>query len=212
MNFRSFAAKAVRLSVKPFRTEAVHLSRFLLYRSLKGYAANTKVNKVASISGSQTLCKLMGFETSSIIDLDYPDHDLRNLQFEDDTFDACIADQVLEHIEADPFAVIRECTRVVRPNGLVVHATVMTYPIHWGPRDLWRFTPDGLKTIFSEAGLSIEVVGSWGGVGAVTLLSLGLAQVPVPQNASHPIKRIACDSGSDWPIVVWVIGRKIKGI
>lgn len=45
--------------------------------------------------------------------------DLHNLDFADDTFDACRIDRVLMHV-ADPARVIRELARVTKPGGLVL--------------------------------------------------------------------------------------------
>jgi SAM-dependent methyltransferase len=209
MKLMGLFAKCIQLSVRPFAHENTHLTRFLLYKSLAGVAAGAAANKVASISGSQRLCELMGFPKESILNLEYPEHDVRSLRFDTGSFDACVADQVLEHVEEEPLVVIRECARVVKPEGLVVQATVMTYPIHHGPKDLWRFTPEGLTFLFEKAGLKIACVGSWGGAGAVGLVNLGLGQLPVPRNDWHPVKRIASDPGTGWPVVVWAVGRKI---
>lgn len=201
-------AQCVRLSTKPFECEATHLSRFLLYKSLSGFATGQNAKTVASISGSQRLCEVMGFERHAIQDLNYPEHDLRNLPYSDCSFDACVADQVLEHVEEDPFLVLRECARVVKPNGIVVQTTVMIYPIHYGPKDLWRFTPDGMRFLFERVGLQTICTGSWGGPRAVALVALGLAQLPVPIVPFHPIRRLATNPGTKWPVVVWIVGRK----
>lgn len=202
-------AQCMRMSVKPFPCESTHLTRFLLYRSLTGWAADMKATNVASISGSQDLCELMGFSEAAVKHLEYPEHDLRNLRFADGSFDACIADQVLEHVEEDPLLVMKECCRIVRREGIVVQATVMTYPIHHGPMDLWRFTPEGMTFLFEQAGLKVVSSGSWGGAAAVGLITLGLARIPVPKSESHPIRKIATNPGRDWPIAVWAIGRKL---
>jgi len=201
-------ARCIELSTKLFQCEDVHLSRFLLYKSLAGLAAGTNASAVASISGSQRLCQIMGFSTEAIRNLDYPAHDVRSLNFPDCYFDACIADQVLEHVEEDPFLVLRECARVTKPNGIVVQATVMTYPIHFGPKDLWRFTPEGMLLLIERAGLKPLHSGSWGGRRAVGLSMLGLGQMRVPKNPLHPVRRIAMDSGAEWPVVVWAVGKK----
>ena len=54
---------------------------------------------------------------------------------------------VLEHVEGNPFAPVRESLRVVRPGGAIVHTTCLLNPVHREPGDFWRFTPDGLALI-----------------------------------------------------------------
>lgn len=44
------------------------------------------------------------------------------MPFEDDSFDAVICSEVLEHVE-DPVAVIAECSRVIRPGGRLLFST-----------------------------------------------------------------------------------------
>lgn len=57
---------------------------------------------------------------------------------------------VLEHV-ANPF----ECARALRgamiTNGLAIVSVPFAFPEHPSPRDLWRFTPDALREVFSPA-------------------------------------------------------------
>lgn len=152
----------------------------------------------------------MGFSDSQIIPLDYPNYDARSLPFPDAYFDACVADQVLEHIESNPYEMFSEVSRIVRPDGLFINATIMTYPVHFGPKDMWRFTPDGHQLLFEESGFQVIASGSWGGAEALLLITLGLANLSVPRWSHHPIRRIAENTGEKWPIVIWAVGKKLK--
>jgi ubiquinone/menaquinone biosynthesis C-methylase UbiE len=97
--------------------------------------------RVLSISGSRKLVERLELPTGEVVEADYPKHDLLNLKFADDSFDYLVVDQVLEHIEGDPFRAAAESLRVVRPGAYVVHTTCLINPIHGAPHDYWRFTP-----------------------------------------------------------------------
>jgi SAM-dependent methyltransferase len=201
-----------KLMLVGFSKEDVHLTRFLQYESLGNLdlALGRNGNLVASISGSERLCKKMGFDASCIVKLDHPAYDIRNLPFPDSYFDVCVADQVLEHVDSEPNRVFREVSRVLKPGGVFVNATVMTYPIHYGPKDMWRFTPDGLEHLFTSNEFEIVTRGSWGGCASVILLALGQAMLPVPVWKAHPLRKIAESNGANWPIVIWAVGRNVK--
>jgi SAM-dependent methyltransferase len=198
----------IRLSVLPFPSHNVHLTRHLEYESLREVSIPRAYDRVASISGSERLCRIMNVDPAKIVSLDFPEFDARDLPFPDGHFDVCIADQVMEHVEGGGDAFVRECARVVRNGGLFVNATVATYPIHYGPKDLRRFTPEGLREMLESAGFEVVKEGSWGGRRALLLVALDLAGLSVPCASWHPIKRIAEKTCSEWPIVVWAVGRK----
>lgn len=63
-------------------------------------------------------------------------------------FDAVISCSTFEHIQF-PWIAVLEIARVLKPGGLVFVQTHHTYPIHGFPQDYWRFTEDGLATLFS---------------------------------------------------------------
>jgi SAM-dependent methyltransferase len=100
---------------------------------------------------------------------------LPQLPFTDDSFDAAVANFVINHV-GDPMAAIRELQRVVRPGGRIA-ATIWPYPSPpaqqlWTtifdaagvdrPTDLPRLAPDkdfprtndGLSNLFRHAGLT----------------------------------------------------------
>jgi SAM-dependent methyltransferase len=54
---------------------------------------------------------------------------------------------VLEHC-ARPFRMADNLTRLLRPGGWLCIAAPFAWRIHDYPNDLWRFTPDGIRTLF----------------------------------------------------------------
>jgi SAM-dependent methyltransferase len=67
----------------------------------------------------------------------------------DNTFDIVICTEVLEHTN-NPFNVVNELERIVKPGGLVCVSTPFNFRIHGPLPDNWRFTIHGLKTLFSN--------------------------------------------------------------
>ena len=65
------------------------------------------------------------------------------------TFDIIICTEVLEHTN-NPFNVVNELERILKPGGLVCISTPFNFRIHGPLPDNWRFTIHGLKTLFSN--------------------------------------------------------------
>ncbi len=76
--------------------------------------------------------------------------DAHHLPFQDDSFESVVCSEMLEHADNPP-QVISEIHRVLQPGGQVVLTTRFAFPLHDAPmQDYWRFTPDGLRKLFSE--------------------------------------------------------------
>lgn len=75
--------------------------------------------------------------------------DAHNLPFKDASFEVVVCSEMLEHAD-DPRRVISEIGRVLKPGGRVILTTRFAFPIHDAPNDYWRFTPNGLRKLFSQ--------------------------------------------------------------
>jgi SAM-dependent methyltransferase len=73
--------------------------------------------------------------------------DAHRLPFADGTFDAVVAQAVLEHV-VDPWRCVEELHRVLRPDGLVYAETPFMQQVHMAPYDFTRFTPLGHRRLF----------------------------------------------------------------
>ena len=84
--------------------------------------------------------------------------DIMNLTFEDESIDAVICLDVLEHVE-NPFTAAANISRIVRPGGKIL----ISYPFLWGYHgkagsdpshaaypDHWRVTHTGLANLFPD--------------------------------------------------------------
>jgi SAM-dependent methyltransferase len=91
--------------------------------------------------------------------------DLTSLPFEDESFDAAVLGEVLEHIEDDR-AALAEISRVLRPRG-VLALSVPANPKLFGPSDEWaghvrRYTRPALLEACSAAGFTVNRCVGWG--------------------------------------------------
>lgn len=76
---------------------------------------------------------------------------LDDLPLPDESFDAVLCTQVLEHV-ADPGAVLAELNRVLRAGGSLWLTVPLTWPLHEEPFDFFRYTPYGMTTLLGRAG------------------------------------------------------------
>ena len=202
-------AAAVEASLEGVALSEHRLTRFSMYRALSNaLVEHDGLSKTClAISGSSRLASVLGLKAARIVDAHYPEHTMLSLGFPDAAFDFCVSDQVLEHVEGNPFDAVRESFRVVRPGGFVVHTTCLLNPVHREPGDFWRFTPEALALLCRRAGGTVIEVGSWGNREALSLTEAGLRTVKAPIDPSHPLHGVATFNEPDWAIHVWVVAR-----
>jgi SAM-dependent methyltransferase len=73
---------------------------------------------------------------------------------ENESFDSAICTAVLEHLE-EPELALRECYRVLKPEGIAVYSVPFIWHLHEEPRDFYRFSKYGLKYLFEKVGFEI---------------------------------------------------------
>lgn len=89
------------------------------------------------------------------IDVDVAvDAHVMSTAFAPDSFDAIISVSVYEHLQR-PWIAAMELAKVLKPGGEALIYTHFAFPVHGYPCDYFRFTKDGLQTIFLDAGLEI---------------------------------------------------------
>jgi SAM-dependent methyltransferase len=95
--------------------------------------------------------------------------DGHSLPFRDETFDGVVVQAVLEHV-LNPWQVVAEIHRVLRPGGVVYADTPFMQQVHMGAYDFTRFTLSGHRWLFRH--FEEIASGSSAGVGTSTIWSV----------------------------------------
>jgi ubiquinone/menaquinone biosynthesis C-methylase UbiE len=78
--------------------------------------------------------------------------DLKQLPFSENSFDAAVCIQTLEHVN-EPKQVIGEISRVLRPGGRFYLAAPMMWHQHQKPHDFFRYTSFGFRYLLEQNGM-----------------------------------------------------------
>ncbi len=68
-------------------------------------------------------------------------------QIPDESYDFIFSFDVFEHIDK-PWLAASEITRLLRPGGVTMHSTLFSWRYHPCPIDYWRYSAEGLKSLF----------------------------------------------------------------
>ena len=77
------------------------------------------------------------------------DADIKDLPFEDNSFDTIILTQVLEHID-EPTKALDEVKRVLKKNGVIIISVPFIYQSHAIPYDFFRYSEYSLRKICKD--------------------------------------------------------------
>lgn len=138
--------------------------------------------------------------------------DGRALPVRDETVDAIILSEVIEHIPIEELpGFLREMRRVLKPGGYLLANVPFIYPVH-GAADYNRPTFHGLAHILESCGFSYEI---W----------LGGSYVEVPLHVlDRPIRRLCETVGIDLPLyafslfhylvllLAWLPGKLLRSL
>jgi SAM-dependent methyltransferase len=185
-----------------FEDRSVNFTRLLMYRDLaQALCALATGRRWLSVSSDPGPLLNSAGSCVDLTRIAYPEDDWQQLRFPDGSFSLVFSDQVLEHV-ADPSQAIRQTRRVLSPGGLHVCTSCAFNPVHCGPRDYWRFMPDGLRAIHEQNGFRVVRAGSWGSAEAVIHLARGGTRELTEQT-----RHLAERNDPEWPIHVWTIAE-----
>ena len=80
----------------------------------------------------------------------------------DASYDTVLSTHVIEHVR-EPWVMVEQIARVLRPGGTVILMAPFMYPFHADPYDFFRFSEQGLRSLFERAGLQVELCSKYGG-------------------------------------------------
>lgn len=160
-------------------------------------------------SKNYTLDREVIAKDAKITEAYFPDISMTNLPYQQGSFDVVISDQVLEHIEGDVQKAVDESRRILKTGGIAIHTSVCIQPIHWGPKDLWRFTPDGLLYLCRDFS-QILTCESWGNRWAEALFFLyeNARDWHIPEHTFSIRHWLATKNDRKYPLMVWVVAKK----
>jgi SAM-dependent methyltransferase len=184
----------------------MHLTRYSMYQQIRASAPLPMRGRVLGISGIANFRSMM-HPGASVVDTQFPDVDLQDLDYPDGEFDWVITDQVLEHLP-NPQRAISESFRVLRLGGIAIHTTCFLNPVHRYPDDYWRFSCDGLAMLCRPYA-EILHCSSWGNRYACALIALidRARNIEIPDRAG--VRHwLATHNEPDYPIHVWVVARR----
>ena len=74
----------------------------------------------------------------------------------DGCYDVVFSSQVIEHVRR-VWVWMKEVARVCRVGGRVITINPVSWPYHQAPVDCWRIYPDGMRALYEEANLRVEL-------------------------------------------------------
>ena len=142
---------------------------------------------------------------------------------EDASFDTAMSTAALEHLN-EPEAALRECLRVLKPEGKALYTVPFFWQVHMAPWDFYRFTKFGLQHIFQKAGFEVVEIkalsGFWVTMAQLFIYYLArsdrfwiLRKLRVVTLVSLPVQGLAylldkIDRAEDWTWMYLVVARR----
>jgi SAM-dependent methyltransferase len=92
--------------------------------------------------------------------------DEKSFPVPDSFADCIICIQVLEHV-TNPFDFFKEISRIAKSGGTIFLTTNFLFPVHYSPRDGFRFTPDSILNLCNDSNLLLDSIETRGGYFAI---------------------------------------------
>ena len=135
---------------------------------------------------------------------DFPEVDMQDIPYRDNSYDYVVSDQVLEHVRK-PWIGVSEIYRVLRPGGIAIVTSALMFPQHGVPYDYFRFTPAGLKVLFEDFSTIHSCTGNGNKKFIGDLFVRGITGQVSP---STPKAKQAMICDDKYLVSVWIIAEK----
>lgn len=162
----------------------MHLNSILMFRNYAKphFKPGRKVLEIGPDGSPSTYCKL-----ADCADLKWETIDMTgagwitfksvgeyDFGLPENSYDLVLSGQVIEHVRK-PWVWLKEVARVCKPGGKVITINPVNWPYHEEPVDCWRAYPEGMKALYEDAGLAVEL-STWESLEPATLLP----RIPFP--------------------------------
>lgn len=87
--------------------------------------------------------------------------DALNLPFENFSFDTVVSTQTLEHVKR-PWIMVKEIHRVLKKGGICFLTAPFMAPYHADPHDYFRYTGEGIRSLFEDENFEIIECSNYG--------------------------------------------------
>lgn len=94
--------------------------------------------------------------------------DIINTGLSADFFDTVICTQVFEHIPK-PWLAVKEINRILKNDGICIVTAPFIQASHADPHDYFRYTTEGMKSLFEGEGFEIIEYGGYGKIASTFL-------------------------------------------
>jgi SAM-dependent methyltransferase len=186
----------------------MHLTRYHMYKRIEKCIPSPIHGRILGISGIRNFYPLIDRRMAEITEVSYPEVDMQALPYDNGTFDFVISDQVIEHLE-DPETAIGESWRVLRPRGIAIHTTCFMNYIHYGPKDLWRFSPEALRHLCEGFSEIVQCEGFGNRLlHMLCFISDRFRFMQVPDRRTSLLHLVATWNEDRYPMVTWIVARK----
>ena len=140
-------------------------SRLIFKKHAKGlFRDGLRVLEIGPDGFPSTYRRIVGkdsltWETLDIYQSDKLDYVAANeyeFPIPDETFDIVLSGQVIEHVRKI-WIWMKEVSRVCKRGGSVITINPVSWKYHEAPIDCWRIYPEGMKSLYDDAGLETSL-------------------------------------------------------
>jgi SAM-dependent methyltransferase len=142
--------------IKTTRDVVVHTTKYISGETLDFGAGSAKYRNIIKPFSTKyvtyDMCPGPYIDiVGSVLDVNLPNN----------SYDTVISTQVLEHVEK-PWIMVKEIGRILKEGGICILSAPFIVPYHADPNDFFRYTKNGLISLFENEGFEVVECESYG--------------------------------------------------